>query len=74
MSKCVQEFELKFYEAYIDALLDEDYELVKVEIENNHLPQSITLENDGNIKNYRLIPFKRSAKGSSLENVYVLIS
>ena len=74
MSKCVQEFKLKFYEAYIDALLDEDFQLVTIEIENNHLPQSITLENDGKIKNYRLIPFKRSDKGSSLENVYVLIS
>lgn len=74
MTKCVQEFQLKFYEAYIDALLNQNFEIKTIEIENNHLPQSISLENDGKIKIYRLIPFKRSDKGSSLENVYVLIS
>lgn len=74
-NKCVQEFEIKFYDSYINALLQDKGRAVKIEIENNHLPQSISIENDGISQNYRMIPFKRQGdSGMYLENVYVLIS
>jgi cell fate regulator YaaT (PSP1 superfamily) len=72
--KCVQEFELKFYNTYLDALLDEKYFIKTLEIENNTLPNTVSIEIDGKIKKYRLKPFKRQTSGSNyLENVFVLI-
>lgn len=71
-NKCVQEFEIKFYFNYLDAVLDEKYLKKLVEVENNTLPSSITIEIDGNIKNFRLKPFKRESKNANfIENVYI---
>jgi hypothetical protein len=74
-NKCVQEFELKFYNTYLDALMDEKYLLKIIEVENNTLPSSITIEINGNLENFRLKPFKRqNERGTFLENVYLKIS
>jgi hypothetical protein len=73
--KCVQEFELKFYPTYLDALLNEKYVCIVLEIENNTLPSSISIEIDGEMKNYRLKSFKRQTQTSNyLENVYILMT
>lgn len=72
MTKCVQEFNIKFYLTFLDAVLDTNYRTIKIEIENNTLPSSLNIELDGEIKNFRLKPFQRqSAKGNFLENVYI---
>lgn len=74
MTKGVQEFEIKFFQAYVDALLNQNFIIRTIEVENNHLPQTITIDNEGESKNYRMIPFKRSNdRGNYLENVYVYI-
>lgn len=71
-NKCVQEFELKFYFTYLDAVLDEKYLKRTIEVENNTLPNSISIEIDGNIKNFRLKPFKRAYKNANfIENAYI---
>lgn len=73
-NKSVQEFEIKFYFNYLDAVLDEKFITKTLEIENNTLPSSLTIEIDGNIKNFRLKPFKRQNNGDSfIENVYIEI-
>ena len=72
MTKCVQEFELKFYDTYLDALLDEKYIKKTIEVENNTLPSSLTIEIEGKVKKFRLKPFQRvSGQARYLENVYI---
>ena len=73
--KCVQEFDMKFYETYLDALMDKAYVLKTLEIEQNTLPNSVTIEIDGISKIYRLKPFKRPSKEGNvfyIENAYIL--
>lgn len=73
--KCVQEFDMKFYETYLDALMDKDFMLKTLEIEQNTLPNSVTIEIDGISKIYRLKPFKRPSKEGNffyIENAYIL--
>lgn len=75
MTKCVQEFELKFYDTYLSALLDEHYFYHKLEIENNTLPNTVTIEYQNKSLIYRLKPFKReTSQGTFLENVYIKMS
>jgi hypothetical protein len=74
-NKSVQEFEIKFFRTYLNALLCENYVLKIIEVENNTLPNSITIEIDGVLKDFRLKPFQRqNERGNFIENVYILMS
>lgn len=74
MNKAVREVEFKFFSKYIDAIMDENYYLKILEIENNQLPEAVSVEINSNLKNFRLKHFQRqNERGSFLEQVYILI-
>lgn len=75
MTKGVREVDLMFYDKYIDALMDQNGIKRVIEIENNQCPSTITIEEDGKIKNYRIKNFQRNNdRGTFLDLVYILIS
>lgn len=75
MSKAVSEKEVKFYPTYLDALMNENYELMTLEYESLIPPTSISIEIKGVMKDFRLKSFKRQKGNDSfIENAYILIS
>ena len=74
-NKAVQEVEFKLFMTYLNALLCENYVPKIIEIENFTPPQTVTIEIEGVLKDFRLKSFqRRGEKGNFIENVYILIS
>lgn len=44
MSKTVREVEFKFFATYLDAVMDENYFLHSIDVEDNVIPEYISLE------------------------------
>lgn len=75
MKKAVREVEFKFFTKYIDALMNENYYLKTLEIENNQYEESVSVEFNGKTEDFRLKRFQRqNNEGNFLESVYIQIS
>lgn len=73
--KCVKEVQIKYFKSFPDAQLGENYLLKTIEVENNTFPNSLSIEIDGILKDFRLKSFQRqNDQGNFIENVYILIS
>jgi len=70
MSKSVREVEVKFFLCYLDAIMDANYILETVDIEDNGYPESLECKQLSG--NFRIKSMRRS--GSFNEQIYLKIS
>lgn len=70
MSKTVREEQFKFYLSFLDALMDENYFLETVEVEDNVIPESLECKNLSG--KYRLKSLLRNDK--TIEKIFIKIS
>lgn len=72
-SKTVQEVEFKFFQKYVDALLDSNYVVESVDVEGGSPPdfvRSKTLQEDFLIKNFT----RSNGKDKFIEKVYIKVN
>lgn len=69
--KKVEEMEFKLFSKYLDALLDENFTLVTIDVEDNNIPESYETE-DKSL--FRLKSFERNKEGVPYrEKVYLKV-
>lgn len=70
--KTVVEIEFKFYLCFLDAILDQNYFIHSLDVEDNSIPEIISLERNNLSETFRLKPLPRS--GNVIEKIFIKMS
>lgn len=67
--KTVREVEIKLFPTHLDAIMDENFVLYTIDIEDEVFPEYLSLERNNLSETYRRKSFLRS--GSFIEHIYL---